>query len=227
MQHNSSLTSIFYILERVLGLVLCGLLPEKETEENIEQYRFLRDACYEKADDGSDRLPSDVVYGLHWIYFGDDVSAKNLIEEWVATSNFKPSNKKLVTKIFSTVLDRKPIDPKLWAAIECPVLVLHGSEDVACPEDVARDIYNGMSRAQKEIHIIPGAPHFLSWTHPLQVNTIAADFLDRVTGVDSKAAALRPVAKPVSRRTASFHEDSPSPLEKPSSKKNSFFSKIL
>jgi len=51
-----------------------------------------------------------------------------LMDEWVVSSNFKPSNRKLVKKTFSTVLDHKPIDPKLWAAIKCPVMIIHGGE---------------------------------------------------------------------------------------------------
>lgn len=107
----------------------------------------MRDACYERADDGSDRLPSDVVHGIHWMYFGEDESARecsrsnlpqlngdtipileSFLEEWVETSPFRPSNKLLITKIFSTILDRNPVDPKLWGAISCPVLVIHGGK---------------------------------------------------------------------------------------------------
>lgn len=46
-----------------------------------------------------------------------------------------------------------------------------------------------MPNAERELHIIPDAPHFLSWTHPTIVNEITANFLDRVTGVDSRRAA--------------------------------------
>lgn len=102
------------------------------------------------------------------------------------------------------------------------------ADDVACPQDVARGIYDGMAQALKEIHIIPDAPHFLSWTHSLMVNTLAADFLDRITGVDSKAAALRPVSKPTMLPNASSPDAPISPLEKLlPPKKSSFFSKIL
>ncbi|KAF8580697.1 alpha/beta-hydrolase [Ramaria rubella] len=172
--------------DRVLSLLLCGLLPDKETADNLEQYRFLRDACYEKADDGTDRLPSDVVHALHWIYFGGNESAQNLLEEWVEASNFKPSNRQLITKMFSTFLDHEPIAPELWGNITCPVIVLQGANDVACSEDVAKDVYDKMCRASKEIHLVANAPHFLSWTHAFSVNVLVANFLDRITGVESK-----------------------------------------
>ena len=36
---------------------------------------MLRDACFDFDDDGNDRLASDVVYGLHYIYFGEETGA--------------------------------------------------------------------------------------------------------------------------------------------------------
>jgi len=70
-----------------------------------------------------------VVHGLHWIYFGDDPSAQGVIDEWVATTKFRPSNRKLINKIFSAVLDRQPIEQKQWDKITCPVLIIHGGKD--------------------------------------------------------------------------------------------------
>lgn len=136
--------------------------------------------------------------------------AEALVDEWVASSNFRPSNRKLITKIFSSLLDREPVEPRLWQTITCPVLILHGGKnlmfqtkiqlkfnhpiekDVPYPPEVAHDHYAAMPNAERELHIIPDAPHFLSWTHPAIVNELTANFLDRVTGVDSHRAAAMP-----------------------------------
>lgn len=99
-----------------------------QDEENREQFTFLKESCYDRADDGSDQLASDVVHALHWIYFGDDPSSQGIIDEWVATTKFKPSNRALIDKIFSAVLDRKPIDQKEWDKITCPTLIIHGGK---------------------------------------------------------------------------------------------------
>ena len=104
-----------------------------QDDENREQFIFLKESCYERADDGSDQLASDVVHGLHWIYFGDDPSAQGVVDEWVSTTKFRPSNRKLIDKIFSAVLDRKPIDQKQWDKITCPVLIVHGGEHETLP----------------------------------------------------------------------------------------------
>lgn len=174
--------------QRVQSLTLIAQNPPFEDEENREQFIFLKESCYERADDGSDQLASDVVHGLHWIYFGDDPSAQGVIDEWVTTTKFKPSNRKLIDKIFSAVLDRKPIDQKEWDKITCPVLIIHGGEDVPAPPAVAQQFYDLLRKADREIHIIEGAPHFLTHTHYREVNPLVEDFLDKVTGVDSKQA---------------------------------------
>ncbi|KAF8522113.1 alpha/beta-hydrolase [Hysterangium stoloniferum] len=164
------------------------------TEESIGQYRFLRDACYEKADDGSDHLPSDVVSGLTWMYFGEgDESAHTMVEEWVETSEFKPSNRKLVSKIFSAFLDRQPVEPRYWATVKCPLLIIHGESDAACPASAVKDIYGMVPPGpSNELHVIGGAPHLLTWTHALQVDTLLADFLDKLTGIDSRQVGTPP-----------------------------------
>jgi len=180
--------------ERIQSLSLCGLLPLRDTEESIEQYRFLRDACYEKADDGSDHLPSDVVTGLTWVYFGEgDESARTMLEEWVEASEFKPSNRKLVSKIFSAFLDRQPVESGHWATVKCPLLIIHGESDAACPVSAVKDIYGMVPPSpSNELHVLEGAPHLLTWTHALQVDTLLANFLDKVTGIDSRQVALKP-----------------------------------
>lgn len=124
---------------------------------------------------------------LHWIYFGDDPSSQGTIDEWVSTTKFKPSNRKLIDKIFSAVLDRRPIGQKEWDKITCPVLIIHGGkhgtpsllsaalnpdptgEDVPAPPAVAQQFYDLLRNADREIHIIDGAPHFLTHTHYRQV----------------------------------------------------------
>lgn len=110
------------------------------------------------------------------------------------TSNFKPSNPRLVNKIFSSLLDRVPIPAdKLAKAVTCPVLIIHGEEDVPYPVENAYELYDAIPNAQRQIFIVPGAPHFLSWTHAKEVNDAVVKFLDGVTGVDSEAIARMPM----------------------------------
>ncbi|KAH8107316.1 alpha/beta-hydrolase [Phellopilus nigrolimitatus] len=175
-------------------LILSGKHPPVETVENKHQYMYLRDACYEKDDEGNDRLTPDVVHGLHWIGFGDETGADAIIEEWVATSSFRPSNRELINKIFSSLIDREPISADKWATIVCPVLIIHGEKDALYPPSVAQELYDAMPNARREMHVVPEAPHFLSWTHALEVNDLTVKFLDRMTGVDSETLGKLPSA---------------------------------
>jgi len=188
--------------KRIQSLTLMSQDPPVEDSESTEQFIFLRNSCYAKADDGSDQLASDVVHGLHWIYFGDDPSAQPVIDEWVASSNFRPSNPKLITKVFSSLVDSEPMAAAAWDNISCPVLMIHGNADVPSPSTFTRDFYETIRSTQRELHIIEDGPHFLSYTHHAEVNQLIADFLDRVTGTDSKAAALAP--RRLSRRASDF-----------------------
>lgn len=110
------------------------------------------------------------------------------------TSSFKPSNPRLINKIFSSLLDRIPIPgDKLAETVTCPVLIIHGEEDVPYPPEKAYELYDALPNAQRQICIVPGAPHFLSWTHAKEVNDATVKFLDSVTGVDSEASARVPL----------------------------------
>ena len=110
------------------------------------------------------------------------------------TSSFKPSNPRLINKIFSSLLDRIPIDAdKLAKAVTCPVLIIHGAEDVPYPVENAYELYDALHNAPRQIVIVPGAPHFLSWTHAKEVNDATVKFLDGVTGIDSEAIARMPL----------------------------------
>lgn len=84
------------------------------------------DSWFVKADDGSDQLASDVIKGMQYMFFNDDSSSQSLIDEWVVSSRFKPSNPELITKVFSAVLDEKRLDISSLDSITCPVLILHG-----------------------------------------------------------------------------------------------------
>ena len=73
------------------------------------------------------------------------------------------------------------------------MLILHGEDDVPYPPFNAQELYDALPFAQREMLIIPGAPHFLSWTNAKEVNDATVKFLDKLTGVDSEALARMPL----------------------------------
>ncbi|THH03412.1 hypothetical protein EW145_g6274 [Phellinidium pouzarii] len=146
--------------EQILSLTLCGMPPPVETDENRQQLIYLRDACYEKDDKGNDRLAQDVMRGLHWMFFSNETGPANIIDEWTASSPYKPSNGDLIFKFFASVLNRKEIPTEKFKSIFCPVLLIHGGNDSFYPPSVAQSQYDAMPNAQREVHILPNAPHF-------------------------------------------------------------------
>jgi hypothetical protein len=71
---------------------------------------------------------------------------------------------------------------------------------------------------------VPNAPHFLSWTHPAQVNFIMANFFDRITGLDSRAIALEPLKASINPIRPDKYTIHPSPSF---NKKMNFFQRLM
>ncbi|ELU44987.1 alpha/beta hydrolase family domain-containing protein [Rhizoctonia solani AG-1 IA] len=234
--------------ERVAALILCAKHPPVEVSEVLQHPEFSAIPTRLSVNDLPIHLGMHVMspqttgliifhqtlcvssHALMYIYFGEDPTAQSLVDEWVATSKFRPSNRKLITKIFSSLLDREPVEPRLWKTITCPVLILHGEKDVPYPPEVAHDHYAALPNAERELHIIPDAPHFLSWTHPAIVNELTANFLDRVTGVDSRRAATMPIARdattPTQRDYPPFSSLDGEPLIPGQPKKRGFLARV-
>jgi len=79
------------------------------------------------------------------------------------------------------------MEQKQWDKITCPVLIIHGGkhgvlpffdidltqihtgDDVTSPAGVAQQLYDLLRNADRQIHIIDGAPHLLTHTHYRQV----------------------------------------------------------
>lgn len=48
------------------------------------------------------------------------------IQKNLAASMFKPSNKRLLTKVYSALMDRQAPSQSDWDKIRCPVLIVQG-----------------------------------------------------------------------------------------------------
>jgi hypothetical protein len=80
-----------------------------------------------------------------WLYFGKwPAPSKSLIfvvepisdwfetdtDRWESKGKFVPSNKALIAKTFSVVLDRKAFPVPEWQKITMPVLMIHGGDSM-------------------------------------------------------------------------------------------------
>lgn len=74
-------------------------------------------------------------------------------------------------------LDRAEAD---LGRIGVPTLVVVGDRDDVAPADEALALYRLIPRA--ELAVVPGADHFLPWTHQVPYETVVLDFLLRHVG---------------------------------------------
>ncbi|CAG7846713.1 SubName: Full=Uncharacterized protein {ECO:0000313/EMBL:CCA73607.1} [Serendipita indica DSM 11827] len=166
--------------KRIISLMLCSTPPPKEEAENVQQYKVMREVCRNDAGDGTDSIPLEIVAAGRWIYFGNHKDAA-LFPEWLKTSNLKASNQPYVHKFFSSLIYRRPLTDEEWAAVTCPVLLIHGDDDHVYPTEAAHKNRKMLSNASVELHILKGAPMFCSYTHPREVNALCIDFLQNLT----------------------------------------------
>jgi pimeloyl-ACP methyl ester carboxylesterase len=162
-------------------------------------------------EDGSDQLPSDMITAGRFVYFGKKgrpgmpqrcsimavfslCQTEHVEQRWQDTHPFRPSNKPLLKKIYSSVLERKPLEVDEWKKIAMPVLIIHGGkycrpcctrsdvflgDDIPYPPESARQNYVCLSEADRELHIIEGGAHLLSWTEAADVNDLFIAFLQK------------------------------------------------
>jgi hypothetical protein len=55
-------------------------------------------------------------------------------QRWQDTHPFRPSNAPLLKKVYSSVIERKPLEVEEWKKITMPVLIIHGGKYPAATE---------------------------------------------------------------------------------------------
>lgn len=64
--------------------------------------------------------------------------------------------------------------------VKCPVLWLHGTEDAVYSVANAREEIEMFSGAEsKELRVVEGGKHFLSFSHPKEVDGAVGEFVGR------------------------------------------------
>jgi pimeloyl-ACP methyl ester carboxylesterase len=92
---------------------------------------------------------------------------------WKAKWRARPLD--TVEVLMNALVDRDDIVARL-AEIDAPALVLHGSADLAYPLERARELAEGLPKAEAPI-VIEGGAHFLSLTNADEVNAHLGPFL--------------------------------------------------
>lgn len=75
--------------------------------------------------------------------------------------------------------DRDGLHGRLWD-VRCPVLWLHGTADaVYSVKNAEREIEKFANAPWKELRVVEGGEHFLSFSHPREVDGALVEFVER------------------------------------------------
>lgn len=152
--------------DRVRALILIDSGAHVDPPETIEGYRAMLDALSSGDADTIDA----VLQSVAGLILGEPSLNDEWIPKWktlVASSDIRLPG--------GALLDRDDISDRL-GEIACPVLVIHGTEDVAIPMSDAEAMANGVADSRGLIKV-DGAAHAANLTHAAQVNPEINKFL--------------------------------------------------
>ena len=149
--------------QRVLGLILIDSQAGQEDPDKAAQYDVMHDVWVGSGP--SDQL-LDMVAAI--IVGNHAPESAGYIAKW------KAMDRTALTPIYRTLMDRDDITPRM-SDIEVPVLVIHGTDDVAIDLTIAEELSRHMSHAR--LVKVPGAGHASNLTHPEPVNRAIDEFV--------------------------------------------------
>ena len=128
------------------------------------------------------------------IGFGKDCAAETR-KQWVSLikKNYQgDAGRKRFREAAINLRDRDGLHGRLYN-VRCPVLWLHGDKDVVySPENAREEIKLFENSPDAKLVVVPGGHHFLSWTHPEQVDAAVLEFVTKnAQGMKTDARALR------------------------------------
>lgn len=154
--------------DRVRALVLIDTQAGVDDDETLASYRGMLDA-WVGGDDETRASIMDIVAGLI-------IAEPELSAEWITT--WRAREPELIRHPGTCLVDRDDITDRV-GEIDCPALVVHGTEDQAIPMDRARALCDHLSGCRGVVEV-DGAAHASNLSHPDQVNPPLREFLDSI-----------------------------------------------
>jgi len=148
---------------RTLGLILIDSQSGLEDPDKVAQYDAMHDVWV-----GSG--PSDQLLDMVAAIIVGNHAPES--PAWIA--KWRAMDPAALTPIYRTLIDRDDVTPRL-AEIDVPVLVVHGTDDVAIDMSVAEDLCTRLKDCR--LVKVEGAGHASNETHPGPVNQAIGDFL--------------------------------------------------
>jgi pimeloyl-ACP methyl ester carboxylesterase len=148
--------------DRVTALAVLGTSAAAEDPAIAAGYRAVLDAWT------TGGAPPEVLEGVAKICFGDANA-----DEWKRRWATVPPEQ--LTWAMTALVDRDAVLDRA-GEITAPALVLHGSADLAYPIERAAELVAALPGAEPLV-VVEGGAHFLSYTHPDEVNPHLERFL--------------------------------------------------
>ncbi|HKI73000.1 MAG TPA: alpha/beta hydrolase, partial [Pseudomonadales bacterium] len=152
--------------DRVTGLVLIDSGTHVDPPEVLEGYRAL--IAVWTGDDPLDEVAATVA--------GIIIGEPGLSAEWIA--KWKARDRKSIKIPFETLITRDDITDRA-GDIKCPVLIVHGEEDVAIQIATAEELAKLLPDCRGLVRV-PGGSHAANMTHPDIVNPAIGKFLEEI-----------------------------------------------
>jgi len=163
-----SLRAALLAPQRVRGLILIDSQAGTEAEDSRPGYEQLHQMWLDQGPGPVQEIVAAIILGPgRW----DGWYAK-----WAGQyAQWAPGNLSQLTWPFRTLMDRDDITGRL-GEINCPALIVHGSQDAAIPLARAEQMRDGLA-GPTTFTVIDGAPHASNVTHPDAVNTEIVNFM--------------------------------------------------
>ena len=158
-----SLRAAMVYPDRVLGLVLIDSGVFVDDEEALAGY----------ADMIQHWLSDEPLGEVATMVAGLIIGEPELMEKWIGI--WESRDRSTIEYPGDCLISRDDISGRV-EEITCPVLIVHGEEDLAIPIESARRLCSDLSHCRGMIPV-PGASHASNLTHPEVVTPAIAEFL--------------------------------------------------
>ncbi len=148
--------------DRVKALVLISTAPDIDDEQTRAGYQQMVDGWVAGMSDQIAPVVAGIILGPEQYW-----------EPWL--TQWKSLDVGQLKLAADCLLNRDDISDRIHE-IECPALVVHGSDDTAISLARAEKLRDGLPGCEKMV-TVPGAHHAANLTHPAAVNPPLLDFL--------------------------------------------------
>ncbi|GAA6022466.1 hypothetical protein JCM10207_004404 [Rhodosporidiobolus poonsookiae] len=163
---------------RIQGVIACGSTFASEATYNS----YFQDLCDQFASDTPDfAVPEEYRKWFIHLGWGDNVDP-TLEAFWRKTLEDRfngPEGQRRLWQITTNLLERDQLRNRLQD-FHCPLMILHGSEDVAISMGrIEHQMTWFRKEIPKELHFIHGGTHYLTQSNPKECNDYIISFLDK------------------------------------------------